>query len=284
VRKGLQKQLWSEYVFSKQTFRELARDYKVDRRNIRSLFNEYSAPPKVHNPRPVNIVTDATYFGERKEDASWCVAVVRDPLLKENLVWKFADTESTSLYSSLREELENLGYTVLSVTSDGFSGIKSAFSSISYQMCHVHMERIVTRGTTRNPKTEAGEVLLALIRTLHKTTKKTFSRRLDLYIKKYRDFLNEKTISPLNNDWYWTHENLRRASLSLMSHRKYLFTYTKNKNIPKTTNSLEGCFSHVKDILDVHRGLSRKQKEKIMNTIFLASTIAPDKDKLDEIL
>jgi len=122
------KQLWKDYVFGKQTFREL--DY--DKRTTKKLFNQYKAPEKINHPRPVNIVTDATYWGERKEETSWCLAVVRDPIKKENLVWQFAQTESTSLYRGLRDQLEELGYTILSVTADGFSGIRSAFYDIPY--------------------------------------------------------------------------------------------------------------------------------------------------------
>ena len=146
------------------------------------------------------------------------------------------------------------------------------------------MERLVTKGTTKNPQTEAGIVLLSLIRTLHKTDSKIFNRRLDKYIEKYRNFLNEKTINPITGEKYWTHKNLRSAAISLLRYKKYLFTFEQNKKIPKTTNSLEGHFSHVNEVVAVHRGLSRPQKQKVLTSIFLASTIAPSKRKLDEIL
>jgi hypothetical protein len=255
-----------------------------DKRTIRKLFTTYQAPAKQHRPRPIHLVTDATYFGERLEGNSWCVAVVRDPRRKENLVWQFASTETTSLYASLREQLEEYGYTILSVTADGFSGIKQAFLNIPSQMCQVHMERLVTRGTTKHPQTEAGVVLLALARTLHTTDSRTFNRRLEAYIARYRDFLNEKTTHPLTGERYWTHKELRSAVMSLLHYRTYLFTFEQNNNIPKTTNSLEGHFSHINEILSVHRGLSRPQKQKVLHTIFLASTVAPTKRKLKHIL
>ena len=181
------KNLWGKYVFGKQTFRELKNDYSLDKRTIRELFFKYKPPKKKHNPRPIYPVTDATYFGERTERSSWCLVVVREPENQEDLAWRFADNETTSVYRGMRDELEDLGYTIKSVTGDGFSGIRSAFNGIPFQMCHVHMERLVVRGTTKNPQTEAGVVLLALIRTLHKTNKKTFNRRLTKYIEKYRN-------------------------------------------------------------------------------------------------
>ena len=146
------------------------------------------------------------------------------------------------------------------------------------------MQRLVTRGTTKNPQTEAGVVLLALIRTLHQTDSQTFSQRLDKYVEKYRDFLNEKTLNPLTGERYWTHKELRQAVMSLLHRRQYLFTYEHNKKIPKTTNSLEGHFSHVNEVISVHRGLSRPQKQRVLSSIFLASSIAPSQKKIVHIL
>lgn len=255
-----------------------------DKRTIRDLFTTYHAPHKQHRPRPVHIVVDAVYFGERTEDSSWCVAVIRDPRAKEDLVWQFAQTETTSLYAELKEELLAHGYTILSVTADGFSGIQRAFGGIPYQMCHVHMERIITRGTTKHPQTEAGVVLLALIHTLHTTDSHTFNRRLNAYVAKYWGYLNEKTTHPISGEMYWTHKELRKAVMSILNYRKYLFTFEHNKKIPKTINSLEGHFSHINEIIAIHRGLSRPQKQKVLDTLFLASTIAPTKGKLRHIL
>lgn len=278
------KHFWADYVFHKQTIRELSETYGKDRRTIRKLLCSYVPPHKVHIPRTVYIVVDATYFGERTEDTSWCVVVVRDHETGEDLVWRFAKTESTSVYVSVREELERLGYTIASVTGDGFSGIRSAFAGIPYQMCHVHMERIVTRGTTKNPQTEAGEVLLALSKILHNTTKKTFTRRLQKYFAMYGTLLDEMTTHPLTGERYRTHKRLRSAAMSLLHFTPLLFTYCANTHIAKTTNSLEGRFSHINEVLAIHRGLSKKQKKKVIHSLLLASTIAPSEDTLAEIL
>jgi len=285
IKKVLTKHLWQEYVFGKQTIDQLTELYGLDRRMVRDLFDGYSPQEKIHHPRPINLVIDGTYFGERKKKTDWCAIVARDPKQKEDLVWSFCKTETTYEYVLLRERLEALGYTILSVTADGFSGIKSAFGGIPYQMCHVHMERLVIRGTTQNPQTEAGQIFLALTRTLHQqTNKKTFERRLNQYLDTYRNFLNEKTIHPWSGESSWTHEDLRRAVFRLIKHKPHLFTYKQNIHIPRTTNSLEGYFKHVKKITNVHNGLSRSQKEKLLHTIFLASTTSPNKKRLQEVL
>ena len=231
------------------------------------------------------MVADATYFGERTELTSWCSIVFRDPKMKENLWWDFFNTETTSGYVKGREYLENLGYTILSITGDGFGGLRTAFPGIPYQMCHVHMERIVTKGTTKKPLLEAGKALLALVRSLHLgTDSKTFTYYLQKYIEKYGSFLNERTFNPTTGENPFTHEPLRKAALSLVSFLPYLFTFKKDNRIPRTTNSLEGHFSHIKDIVRIHRGIKRPHAEKILHSIFLASTIAPTKKKLKWVL
>jgi len=245
---------------------------------------QYSPPPKKHHPRPVYLVVDATYFGERTENSSWCVLVARDPKKQEDLVWGFADTETVLGYRKLREELEYYGYSIKSVTGDGFSGIFTAFSGIPYQMCQVHMERLVEHRTTKNPQTEAGQVLLALAKSLHTTNSHLFYTRFTKFVEYYRDFLNEKSLHPITGEWDWTHRPLRQAVLSIDRLKKYLFIFEHNKNILKNTNSLEGHFSHVKRFLGIHRGVPRKHAQNILHTILLASSVSPDEEKLDQIL
>ena len=251
---------------------------------MKVLLDRYTPPRKKHAPREINLIADGTYWGERKEDTSWCSIVARDPKKQENLWWSFEHSETTSVYLRMRMELEALGYTIRSLTGDGFSGLKQGFWGIPFQMCHVHMERLVIQGTTRKPELEAGVVLLALTRSLGETDSHTFDRRLKQYIEKYREFLNEKTIHPLSREKSWTHQNLRQAVHSLIRFQKYLFTFEMDKRIPKTTNSLEGHFRHINEVLAVHCGLKRGQKEKVLHSIFLAGSIAPSQQKLDEIV
>jgi hypothetical protein len=191
------------------------------------------------------------------------------------LWWTFSDTETERAYREGREYLEYFGYTILSVTGDGFGGLRSAFSGIPFQMCLVHMERIVIRGTTRKPKLIQGQVLLALIKSIYTTTEGVFRGRLEQYIETYRDFLNEKAQSQQTGESWYVHDDLRKAVFSLQRFLPYLFTYTKDKNIPSTTNSLEGHSSHLRDVVNIHRGASKELKRKIIHTILLASTIAP---------
>lgn len=281
----LEKHVWQDYIFHKQTLRELSATYDKDPRTLRNILSRYRPPEKIHHPREAHLVVDATYFGERKEDTSWCVIGARDPYAQEDLAWTFADTETTSGYLVLRDTLEKEGYRIRSVTGDGFSGIKTAFSGIPYQMCHVHMERIVVRGTTKNPKTEQGQALLALVRTLHQETDShTFHTRLKAYWKECKPFLDEKTLNPETHRWDWTHRRLRQAAMSLRHHEKHLFTFEHDRSIPKNTNSIEGHFRHVKRYLGDHSGVDRQQAERILHSLLLASSVSPTDDVLKNIL
>ena len=277
------KHLVEDYVFHKQTFAELKGAYGMDKRTLRGLLNQSKIKTKQHHPRPIHLIVDGTYFGERKEGRSWCAIVARDPYKKENLVWSFEETETTYAYADIRERLEGLGYTIQSITGDGFAGIRSAFHGIPFQMCHVHMERLVIQGITRNPQTEAGQVLLAITKTIHHTNSHLFTERLRMFQEKYRVFLNEKTIHPFTGDWSYTHDGVRAAWRSLLRFRPYLFTYEHDKQISKTTNSLEGHFRHAKKQVEVHNGLSKQNKQKNLDLIFLASTTSPNKKQLKKL-
>jgi len=205
----------------------------------------------------------------------WGVLVFRDWTSKENLWWKFIDEEKIYYYDEGRAHLLSLGYIILSVTCDGFSGLPQLFFPIPVQFCHFHQAQIVRRYTTLNPKIVAGHELLELVKTLTITTEKIFEHRLSIFVDKYRTFLNEKTTNSLTGISFYTHPRLRSAVKSLQVHLHMLFTFERYPllNIPTTTNSLESHFSHIKDIVRIHRGLSIPLKQKMIHFILLNSSI-----------
>ena len=270
--------LWFAYIFHKQTIRELAESSGHDKKTLVAYIESVVVPTKTHRPRAIHLVVDATYFGKRMDGSAWGVVLFRDADAKENLWWKYVDEERMLHYREGKEFLEHLGYTILSVTCDGFSGNIPVFQGIPLQMCHFHMKMIVIRNTTLKPKTEAGQVLLALIRTLTYTTKEEFTLRLRHFHAKYAVFLNEKTWHP-EGGWSYTHDGVRRAYFSVVHWFDYLFTFLIDPNIPNTTNTCDGHFSHVKDIVRIHRGMHKALKQKVLDAIFLESTIAPKRKK-----
>ena len=160
------------------------------------------------------------------------------------------------------------------MTSDGFLGLPKIFLGIPFQMCQFHMKKIVTRNVTLKPLTEPGRAILALVQTLTYTDPHLFRDRLRNFHLKYVDFINMKTIHPDGSSSY-THEGVRHSYLALVHWYDYLFTCRSDKNIPNTTNTCDGHFSHIKDVLRIHRGLNRSFKQKVINSILIQNTIAP---------
>jgi len=213
----------------------------------------------------------------------WGVLVFRDWTSKENLWWRFIDEEKIYYYQEGKEYLLSLGYVILSVTCDGFSGLPQLFFPIPVQFCHFHQAQIVRRYTTLNPKIIAGHELLELVKTLTITSEKVFEHRLSIFIDKYRAFLNEKTTNPLTGESFFTHPKLRSAVRSLQIHLHTLFTFERypRLDIPTTTNALESHFSHIKDIVRIHRGLSISLKQKMIHAILLNSSIVLKPERIE---
>ena len=117
-----------------------------------------------------------------------------------------------------------LGYIVQSVVLDGKAGIEKAFKDIPRQMCQFHMKQIIKRYITMNPKLEAGKDLKIIMRSLTRTTEKNFTKRIENWHKKYKEFLNEKTKSSTTGQLHYTHPKLRSAYNSLKKYTPYLFT------------------------------------------------------------
>jgi len=181
------------------------------------------------------------------------------------VIWKHIEKETKEDYIYLKNELDNLGYTIQSVVLDGKTGIEKAFGDMPRQMCHFHMKQIVKRYITMNPKLEAGKDLKKIMTSLTRTNEKNFSRSIELWNKKYEQFLAEKTKSSTTGKLHFTHPKLRSAYRSLVKHTPYLFTYKNKKhkdlNIQNTTNSIEGgIFSHMKNMISIHRGIPKGKK------------------------
>ena len=67
LRKVESKHIWIDFVFKKQVTRELKETYEFNRKTILSYVNSYEVKQKKHKPRPIHLLADALYFGERRE-------------------------------------------------------------------------------------------------------------------------------------------------------------------------------------------------------------------------
>jgi len=155
------------------------------------------------------------------------------------------------------------------IVLDGRPGVMKVFSDIPVQMCQFHQKQIIRRYLTNNPKLEAGIELKELIRPLCSDTKENFTKKLDNWYLKWEYFLKEKTRNEDTGGWYYTHPKLRSAYRSLRRNLPHLFTYLEypELNIPNTTNSLDGSFSSLKELVNIHRGFNMEMKLKIIEEI-----------------
>ncbi len=168
-----------------------------------------------------------------------------------------------------RITLENQGFKFKAIVLDGRPGVRNLFLDVPVQMCHFHQKQIIQRYLTLNPKLEASLELKAISDTLTYATEKEFTQKLLLWHQKWQEFLKERTTDQITNRWHYTHKRTRAAFRSLKTNLPYLFTYLKypELNIPKTTNSLEGSFSWLKQKVNIHRGFTKELKDKIINYI-----------------
>jgi hypothetical protein len=279
-KKSLPKEeIFCSFVFHKQTFKELSESYHIRHRTLQTIFDEYVLPKKTHNPRDIYLVVDGTYFGETGTANAFCLVVFRDEENKEDVWWKFCEVETYEVYKEGKDHLISLGYVIKGVTADGLPLIRNVFKDIRFQMCLVHMERIIIRGTTKFPILEAGKVLLMLSSTLHTTNKDELRSRVIKYKEMYWTFLNEKAISVVTGDSWFVHRELLRAFNSLYNLFPFLFTYESDFRISKTPNSIEGHFHHINVRVSVHHGLSLQRKQKLITAILLNSSVTLDEKK-----
>ena len=200
--------------------------------------------------------------------------MARSPHLKINLAWSWIVEETQEVYASLRRGIEARGYRLKAVVLDGRQGIPSVFKGLPIQICQFHQMQIVRRKLTLRPKTQAGIELLYLGLNITKYTEESFKKELDIRDNRHKDFLEEKTYCYLCKKFHYTHARVRSARFSLRKNLPLLFTYEKfpELDIPNTTNSLDGYWSRLKNLLGAHRGKSEERIKKLTEEILRKQT------------
>ena len=261
-------EIWEAYAREKQTLEELSNKYEKSHIWVRKQLDSIEIPVPDTSPQATVIIADTTFWGRR-----YGVMVFRSWTLRKNIWWGEVETEKVAHYHYARKMLEERGWSFLAAVVDGRRGLASVFKDIPVQVCQFHQLQTVTTYLTRRPKTEAGKDLRSLALTLTKTSEAAFTRALTAYEKKYKDFLNEKTIVLGLNRPQYTHKNVRSALRSLKSNLPNLFTYQKypELNIPNTTNSIDGYFAGLKKKVAQHHGLRRDRRFKVISELLKRS-------------
>lgn len=193
---------------------------------------------------------DATYF-ER-----FCLICYQDNSDGYTQLIRFTDNED---YLEMKEDLENLiklGIQIESITTDGhksiLKAIKSAIPEAKVQRCLVHIQRMCLLWLTRYPKHIAGQelrkIVLMLLKIQTQNDKTYWIEEFNNWYIRHKLYINEKTINEETGRYWYTHKLIRRAYSSIKSALPNMFHYLKNASIPRTTNGIEGFFSHLKII------------------------------------
>ena len=258
--------IWfKKWVLEMQTYKTLCRDSGYSKDTLQRTFYtilELSPILKIIKREKVNLRMDATYF------AQFCLVAYQDDFDGYTQLIRFTDGEH---YEEIREDLNNLlrlGVKLESITTDGHKSVLKAINKsdgdIITQRCLVHIQRMCLIWLTKFPKHIAGQELrkhvLLLLKIKTQNDKIWWKNELNDWYLRHQDYINEKTINLETERYWYTHKLLRRSYFTIKRALPNMFHYLENPNIPKTTNGIEGYFSHLKNHLDLHRGLTLKNR------------------------
>lgn len=258
------RKLWNEYVWKKQNLKQLSDRTGRSAKWVRKRLDEGVVIRKEIIPQKTVVIPDTTFFGK-----TYGVCVFRSPELKRNLWWTEVTKEIMATYYYGRKMLEDKGWVFSAAVVDGRRGMTTVFRDIPVQVCQFHQMKTVTKYLTRRPETLAGQELRRVMLTLPQGNLHQFTKLLFSWKKDWNEILTDKTYVLGTRRWYYTHKKVRSAYLSLERNLPYLFTYQKypELNIPNTTNSLDGSFSHLKSKISVHNGLRKDRRYKMIQEI-----------------
>jgi transposase-like protein len=252
-------------VLERQTFKTLQRDSGLSKDTLQRTFYHFLAQapltPILHHDN-VYLRVDATYFKR------FCVVCYQDDSLSYTQLFRFSDAER---YEEIKEDLRNLlnlGLQIDSITTDGhkatLKAIKKVMPGVLVQRCLVHIQRMCLLWLTANPSYAAGKELRTLARCIHliKThnDKQYFINQLRQWETTYKTFLNEKSYKVETGRYWYKHKLIRRSFLTIKRALPNMFRYLENERIPRTTNGIESYFGHLKNHLDLHRGLTKEHR------------------------
>jgi hypothetical protein len=264
----LTKRLWHDYVFGKQSFKQLSNKHKLTIKTIRKRVETIGFSYPQIKPGRVVLGIDTCFYGHE-----FGVVVFRGLIKGINLLWRFVNTENQESAISGINELRQKGWQILCLVVDGKNLSLGEKLNIPIQMCQFHQMMIIKRYLTANPRLLPSQQLKQIVKLLPITTEIKFIVLLEAWYFRWSDFLKEKTIDADTKRWFYTHKRTRSAYRSLRTNLPYLFTYQRLRrqgiNYPNTNNSLEGSFAHLKDKVRLHRGLKLNRKLKLINQILL---------------
>jgi hypothetical protein len=250
-----------KWVLERQTFKTLGRDSGLSIDTLQRIFYVFLQQSPVVNilrRNNVHLRVDATYFKQ------FCMLCYQDHDDGYTQLIRFTDGEH---YEEIKEDLANLiklGVRIESVTTDGhksiLKAIKKSIPDVLVQRCLIHIQRMCLLWLTRFPKHPAGvelrQLVLLLMRIKTENDRLYWTTELQLWYARHKEYLQQTTINHDTGRYWYTLKLLRRSYFTIKRALPNMFHYLANPAIPSTTNGIEGFFSHLKNHLDLHRGLT----------------------------
>lgn len=256
---------FKKWILERQTYKTLQRDSALSKRTLQRTFyyflNKAPLTPIIHHD-DIYLRVDATYF------KNFCVVCYQDNAISYTQLFRFSDGER---YEEIKEDLANLlnlGLDIASITCDGhkatLKAIKKIMPGVTVQRCLVHIQRMCLLWITANPTYDAGKELRSIVSLIHQINthndRQAWVLQLFAWESKFKDFLKEKSYKPETGRYWYKHKLIRRSFLTIKRALPNMFCYLDNNNIPKTTNGIESYFGHLKNHLDLHRGLTKNHR------------------------
>ena len=263
--------IWFEkWISERQVYKYLVRDSGLSQSSIQRLFRHYlkQAPEvTIRSKVQAHLLIDATYFPN-----DLCLVLYYDHDIHYTQLYRMTDGER---YEQMHEDLENLkvlGVDVASITCDGhkalLKAIRKAYPDTLIQRCLVHIKRQSGTWLTPYPKTVEAQELLQLSRRITglKTYEQSNQWLIDLHNwhNAYKSYINEKTFNPLTGRYWYKHKMLHQTASMIIKAIPNMFHYLDYPQIPYTTNRLESFFGHLKEKLEIHRGLKPQAKRNFI--------------------
>lgn len=161
-------------------------------------------------------------------------------------------------FTALKNEGLNPKFIIMDGEKSVIRAIQELWPQVKIQRCLYHIQREGLRWLRTYPKTEAGQELRKLLKTIcgiHSVKEqKKFINSYNSWLSKYQDFV--KSL-PKNIVAY---KDLKKVITLLNNALPNMFHYLKDPNIHATTNTLEGFYSRLKTDYQRHRGLTEKHK------------------------
>ena len=202
---------------------------------------------------------------------------------RQKLYWSFTARETSESWCELLKKLPRPAVVVCDGQTGLLAGLKALWPLVAIQRCHFHVLKLARVYLTSRPKTEAGQELANLLRTL--VLRRVLDQAIEFknifqtWCQKYHDLLAERsgyTDDRGKKHWWYTHRKLRGVRSLILHALPQLFTFIDYPDCPNTTNEVEGGVNaQIAEALRLHRGLRIHQKPTLIS--FLLAKINSQK-------